>query len=83
MPLGLHYFISKLASFGKLWNGEGGRRSSKSKPEGSWGECQVYRKGTQSGKSLPLLSLHMVRKKKDSRKTQMIRVMFWSVLSSL
>lgn len=62
---------------------KGGRHSSKSKPEGSWGECQVYRKGTQSGKSLPLLSLHMVRKKKDSRKAQMIRAVFWSVLSSL
>ena len=76
MPLGLDYFISKLASFGKLWNGEGVRHSPKSKPEGSWGECQVHRKGTQLRKSLPLLSLYMMRKKNGSRKAQMIRVMF-------
>lgn len=58
MPLGLDYFISKLASFGKLWNGEGGRHSPKSKPEGSWGKCQVHRKGTQSRKSDASIPVH-------------------------
>ena len=78
VPLGLDYFISKLASLGKLWNDEGGRDNPKSKPEGSWGECQGHSQGR-----VCRFYLYMVRKKKDSGKVQMIRAMFKSFFSSL